>query len=138
MATEFKNIGPRYQEQLIKVKARRYLRAPSKKRADRPRRQTRELANADLEKYAKALDQAIMKYHGHKMMEINDTIQNLWQKTYQGTGALPPCEQRIAPADLSLVDIDKIMIKSENESVKSNRSYNYRVRRIAALGGIKV
>lgn len=49
--------------------------------------QTREVANNDLEKYAKALDSAIMKYHGHKMMEINDTIQNLWQKTYQGTGA---------------------------------------------------
>jgi DNA repair protein RAD50 len=47
---------------------------------------TVEIANQDLDKYAKALDQAIMKYHSHKMAEINDTIQTLWQKTYQGTG----------------------------------------------------
>ncbi|KAA1135780.1 DNA repair protein rad50 [Puccinia graminis f. sp. tritici] len=43
------------------------------------------------------------------MAEINDTIQTLWNKTYQGT------------------DIDNISIKSENENAKSNRSYNYRV-----------
>ncbi|MBW0467450.1 hypothetical protein O181_007165 [Austropuccinia psidii MF-1] len=90
MDTEFKNIIERHRGQLVKVK-------------------TVEIANQDLDKYAKALDQAIMKYHSHKMAEINDTIQTLWQKTYQGT------------------DIDKILIKSENESTKSNRSYNYRV-----------
>lgn len=27
-----------------------------------------------------------MKYHEHKMREINDSIQALWSKTYQGTG----------------------------------------------------
>jgi DNA repair protein RAD50 len=53
-----------------------------------------------------------MKYHEHKMKEINDTIQGLWTKTYQGT------------------DIDKIMIKSDHEGVKAGgRSYNYRVSR---------
>lgn len=31
---------------------------------------------------------AIMKYHGLKMEEINTTIKDLWQKTYQGTGEL--------------------------------------------------
>lgn len=90
MEVEFKDIFNRHRNQLIKVK-------------------TVEIANQDLDKYAKALDQAIMKYHSHKMAEINDTIQTLWQKTYQGT------------------DIDKILIKSENENAKSNRSYNYRV-----------
>lgn len=90
MDSEFKDITERYRSQLVKVK-------------------TVELANQDLDKYAKALDQAIMKYHSHKMAEINDTIQTLWQKTYQGT------------------DIDNISIKSENENLKSNRSYNYRV-----------
>ncbi|EGG01897.1 uncharacterized protein MELLADRAFT_49933 [Melampsora larici-populina 98AG31] len=90
MDVEFKDIFNRHRNQLIKVK-------------------TVEIANQDLDKYAKALDQAIMKYHSHKMAEINDTIQTLWQKTYQGT------------------DIDKILIKSENENAKSNRSYNYRV-----------
>jgi DNA repair protein RAD50 len=62
-----------------------------------------DMANNDLEKYAKALDQyvlacevdvsrscaqrsAIMKYHGLKMEEVNDTMRHLWNKTYQGTG----------------------------------------------------
>lgn len=63
-----------------------------------------DMANSDLEKYGKALDQyvgrlfvqvvltlgsAIMKYHGLKMEEVNDTMKHLWNKTYQGTGALP-------------------------------------------------
>ncbi|KAA1112937.1 DNA repair protein rad50 [Puccinia graminis f. sp. tritici] len=88
--SDFKDIIKRHRAQLVKVK-------------------TVEIANQDLDKYAKALDQAIMKYHSHKMAEINDTIQTLWNKTYQGT------------------DIDNISIKSENENAKSNRSYNYRV-----------
>lgn len=28
-----------------------------------------------------------MRFHGLKMKEINDTIYDLWTKTYQGTGA---------------------------------------------------
>jgi len=88
--SDYKDIIKRHRSQLVKVK-------------------TVEIANQDLDKYAKALDQAIMKFHSHKMAEINDTIQTLWQKTHQGT------------------DIDNISIKSENENAKSNRSYNYRV-----------
>ena len=66
-----------------------------------------DMANNDLEKYAKALDKcvsfmlrvpiiacsssrsAIMKYHGLKMEEVNDTMRHLWNKTYQGTGTIP-------------------------------------------------
>ena len=66
------------------------------------------MANQDLEKLQKALDgyafppralltcilsdhswrpnRAIMRFHGLKMKEINDTIADLWTKTYQGTG----------------------------------------------------
>jgi hypothetical protein len=47
-----------------------------------------EFANNDLEKYSKALDNAILKYHSIKMDEINDNIGHLWSKTYQGTGEL--------------------------------------------------
>jgi hypothetical protein len=50
--------------------------------------QVSEFANNDLEKYSKALDNAILKYHSIKMDEINDNIGHLWSKTYQGTGAL--------------------------------------------------
>ena len=50
-----------------------------------------------------------MKYHGVKMEEINRLIEELWRKTYQGT------------------DVDTILIRSDNETGKGNRSYNYRV-----------
>ncbi|KAG6830973.1 hypothetical protein H0H87_006624 [Tephrocybe sp. NHM501043] len=87
---EFKNINKKYTEQLIRVKMS-------------------DMANSDLEKYAKALDNAIMKYHGLKMEEVNDTMKHLWNKTYQGT------------------DIDGIKIRSDVEGGASKRSYNYRV-----------
>ncbi|GAC97185.1 DNA repair protein RAD50 [Pseudozyma hubeiensis SY62] len=87
---EFKGVHQNYKRKLIEVK-------------------TSEMANNDLEKYAKALENAIMRYHSIKMEEINDIIRYLWQKTYQGT------------------DIDTILIKSDNEGARGNRSYNYRV-----------
>ena len=50
-----------------------------------------------------------MKYHTLKMEEINRIIEELWKKTYQGT------------------DVDSILIRSDNETGKGNRAYNYRV-----------
>ncbi|RDX42487.1 hypothetical protein OH76DRAFT_1362729 [Lentinus brumalis] len=88
--SEFKNVGKKYRDQLIKVKMS-------------------DMANNDLEKYAKALDNAIMKYHSLKMEEVNDTMRHLWNKTYQGT------------------DIDGIKISSDSEGGATKRSYNYRV-----------
>ncbi|OCB89866.1 hypothetical protein A7U60_g2895 [Sanghuangporus baumii] len=88
--SEFKDTHKRYTDQLIKVKMS-------------------DMANNDLEKYAKALDNAIMKYHGLKMEEVNDTMRHLWNKTYQGT------------------DIDGIKIRSDVEGGATKRSYNYRV-----------
>jgi DNA repair protein RAD50 len=70
---------------------------------------TVEVANEDLAKYAKALDSAIMTYHSMKMEEINRIVDELWKKTYTGT------------------DVDTIMIRSDNENSRGNRSYNYRV-----------
>ncbi|KAJ6508778.1 hypothetical protein C8R45DRAFT_1050733 [Mycena sanguinolenta] len=87
---DFKEINKKYTDQLIKVKMS-------------------DMANSDLEKYAKALDNAIMKYHGLKMEEVNDIMKHLWNKTYQGT------------------DIDGIKIRSDVEGGASKRSYNYRV-----------
>jgi len=73
----------------------------------------------DLEKYAKALDQAIMRFHAHRMAEINRIIKEIWTSTYQGA------------------DIDSIEIRCETgnpteEGIVSTgtvgaRSYNYRV-----------
>ncbi|KAL4792518.1 AAA domain-containing protein [Aspergillus venezuelensis] len=71
--------------------------------------ETTKAAVDDLARYGSALDKAIMKYHGLKMEEINAIIGELWQKTYRGT------------------DVDTILIRSDNENPKGNRSYNYRV-----------
>ncbi|KAG0244514.1 DNA repair protein rad50 [Mortierella sp. GBA43] len=70
---------------------------------------TTELALQDLEKYMKALQSAIVEYHSMKMEEINKTIKELWTNTYRGT------------------DIDTIEIRSDQEGLKANQSYNYRV-----------
>ncbi|PPQ69607.1 hypothetical protein CVT24_001363 [Panaeolus cyanescens] len=85
----YKDVYKKYTDQLIRVKVS-------------------DMANNDLEKYAKALDNAIMKYHGLKMEEVNDTMKHLWNKTYQGT------------------DIDGIKIISDADTA-GKRSYNYRV-----------
>ncbi|KAL9098251.1 MAG: hypothetical protein Q9163_006058 [Psora crenata] len=71
--------------------------------------ETTKAAVEDLGRYGGALDKAIMKYHSIKMEEINRIIGELWRKTYQGT------------------DVDTILIRSDNEAAKGNRSYNYRV-----------
>ncbi|KAL1969567.1 hypothetical protein VTN77DRAFT_9005 [Rasamsonia byssochlamydoides] len=71
--------------------------------------ETTKAAVDDLGRYGSALDKAIMKYHSLKMEEINRIIEELWQKTYRGT------------------DVDTILIRSDSENAKGNRSYNYRV-----------
>jgi DNA repair protein RAD50 len=65
----------------------------------------------DLERYFKALDAALMKFHTMKITEINDSIRDLWSKVYKGN------------------DIDRIEIKSDPDDGEdaSKRSYNYRV-----------
>ncbi|KAJ3067708.1 DNA repair protein rad50, partial [Quaeritorhiza haematococci] len=70
---------------------------------------TGELAHTDLDKYSKALDNAIMKFHSLKMEEINRTIRQLWGATYRGS------------------DIETIKIRSDHDGSKSVRNYNYRV-----------
>ena len=47
---------------------------------------TTEIANQDLDKYYKALDRAIMKFHSMKMAEINRIIKEYWIHTYKGHG----------------------------------------------------
>jgi DNA repair protein RAD50 len=86
-----------------------YKHAAGKYKAAHVRVETTKAAIEDLGRYGGALDKAIMKYHSLKMEEINRIIEELWRKTYQGT------------------DVDKILIRSESETVKSNKSYNYRV-----------
>lgn len=67
LASEYKNIQDDYNECLVKFK-------------------TGQMASADLDKYGKALDNAIMQYHSLKMQEVNDCLQELWHEVYTGTG----------------------------------------------------
>lgn len=71
--------------------------------------ETTKAAIEDIGRYASALDQAIMKFHTLKMEEINRIVDELWRRTYQGT------------------DVDSILIRSDNENLKGNKTYNYRV-----------
>ncbi|KNE73095.1 hypothetical protein AMAG_17250 [Allomyces macrogynus ATCC 38327] len=87
---EYKNANAEFQEMKYKVA-------------------TTELAVSDLEKYAQALDKAIMQYHTVKMEEINKIIRELWVNTYQGN------------------DIDTIEIRSDKESTRGNRQFSYRL-----------
>lgn len=88
---EFKGADEAYRTKLISVR-------------------TMEKANEDLDKYGRALDSAIMKYHSLKMEEINKIVDELWKATYCGT------------------DVDSISIRSdEGETAAANRSYKYRV-----------
>ncbi|KAJ5281183.1 hypothetical protein N7478_006555 [Penicillium angulare] len=86
-----------------------YKDAASKYKESHIKVETTKAAVDDLARYGGALDKAIMQYHGLKMEEINAIVSELWQKTYRGT------------------DVDSILIRSDNENAKGNRSYNYRV-----------
>ncbi|OBZ83881.1 DNA repair protein RAD50, partial [Choanephora cucurbitarum] len=70
---------------------------------------TQELANADLEKYSKVLQTAIMKYHSLKMQDLNKIIKELWMDTYKGG------------------DIDYIEVRADSEGTTARQSFNYRV-----------
>jgi DNA repair protein RAD50 len=89
--------------------------AKSKYKESHIKVETTKAAIDDLARGTAALDHAIMRYHSLKMEEINRTIGELWQSTYQGT------------------DIDTIQIRSDMEagaaaaSGTGKRTYNYRV-----------
>ncbi|CAZ80011.1 unnamed protein product [Tuber melanosporum] len=96
-------------EQLIADYQTDYADAKQKYKETLAKVQTTTGATNDLAKYGAALDKAVMRYHSLKMEEINRIIEELWKSTYRGT------------------DVDTILIRSDNENAKGNRSYNYRV-----------
>jgi DNA repair protein RAD50 len=106
-------IGAKEQEktQLEEEFAQDYADAKRKFREAHIKVSTTKMAIEDLKNYEVALDKAIIQFHTLKMEEINRTVAELWQRTYQGT------------------DIDTILIRSDpaEGEKKSNKSYNYRV-----------
>ncbi|CCK70734.1 MRX complex DNA-binding subunit KNAG_0F00650 [Huiozyma naganishii CBS 8797] len=91
LGSDYKDVDQKYQKEWVELQARTFV-------------------TDDIDTYSKALDNAIMKYHGLKMEDINRIIDELWKRTYSGT------------------DIDTIKIRSEevNNTVRG-KSYNYRV-----------
>ncbi|KAK7078560.1 hypothetical protein SK128_026094 [Halocaridina rubra] len=66
----------------------------------------------DINKYYKALDTAIMRFHAEKMRNINDIIRSQWRITYKGN------------------DIDYIEVKTDETfsvGADKRRTYQYRV-----------
>ncbi|KAL8682978.1 MAG: hypothetical protein Q9186_001057 [Xanthomendoza sp. 1 TL-2023] len=106
--TDYQNSAQEYKEAHIKVEVRAVDTGRWYRRL-KAQLQTTKAAVEDLGRYGSALDKAIMQFHSLKMEEINRIAEELWKKTYQGT------------------DIDSILIRSDNETGKGNRSYNYRV-----------
>lgn len=96
-------------QQLLQDWETEYKGAADKYKTAHIKVETTKAAVEDLGRYGSALDKAIMKYHALKMEEINRIVEELWRKTYQGT------------------DVDSILIRSDNESGKGNKNYNYRV-----------
>ncbi|CAI4035874.1 hypothetical protein SMKI_14G0830 [Saccharomyces mikatae IFO 1815] len=91
LRTDYKDIEKKYHKEWVEL-------------------QTRTFVTDDIDVYSKALDSAIMKYHGLKMQDINRIIDELWKRTYSGT------------------DIDTIKIRSDEvSSTVKGKSYNYRV-----------
>ena len=68
------------------LRSEKFAEADEKHRKKMIEVKTTEMANQDLEKYYKALDGAIMKFHGLKMAEINRIIKEYWIHTYRGHG----------------------------------------------------
>lgn len=127
--TDYANAAHEYKEAHIRVEVRTGRHCSLAFPANEGR-QTTKAAVEDLGRYGSALDKyactwaltydtrmtradiggrAIMQYHSLKMEEINRIAEELWKRTYQGT------------------DIDTILIRSDGETGKANRSYNYRV-----------
>ena len=73
------------------LRSEKFSEADQKHRKKMIEAKTTEMANQDLDKYYKALDGAIMKFHSMKMAEINRIIKEYWIHTYKGHGgfALP-------------------------------------------------
>ncbi|KAL9585222.1 MAG: hypothetical protein Q9212_001652 [Teloschistes hypoglaucus] len=108
--TDYKNAAQEYKEAHIKVEARNSLwQMLGEIKEANENLQTTKAAVEDLGRYGSALDKAVMQYHSLKMEEINRIAEELWKRTYQGT------------------DVDTILIRSDNEEARGNRSYNYRV-----------
>jgi len=90
---------------------KQYKRIDAEHREKLIEHKTVQMAVDDLNKYYKALNAALMRFHESKMADINKSVTELWNKTYKGS------------------DIDGIAIKTEDEgqTADGRRKQTYRV-----------
>jgi len=90
---------------------KQYKRIDAEHREKLIEHKTVQMAVEDLNRYYKALNAALMRFHETKMADINKSITELWNKTYKGS------------------DIDGIAIKTEDEGQTASgaRKQTYRV-----------
>merc|ERR1719487_1468684 len=95
----------------VQLKEKQYKRIDAEHREKLIEHKTVQMAVEDLNRYYKALNSALMRFHESKMADINKSITELWNKTYKGS------------------DIDGIAIKTEDEgqTADGRRKQTYRV-----------
>ena len=81
----------------VQLAEKAFKRIDSEHREKLIEHKTVQMAVEDLNRYYKALNAALMRFHESKMADINKSITELWNKTYKGS------------------DIDGICIKTEDE-----------------------
>merc|ERR1719421_30282 len=64
---------------------KQYKRIDAEHREKLIEHKTVQMAVEDLNKYYKALNAALMRFHETKMADINKSITELWNKTYKGS-----------------------------------------------------
>ncbi|PFH33508.1 RecF/RecN/SMC N terminal domain-containing protein [Besnoitia besnoiti] len=89
--------------------------------------ETEAMVTKDLDRYHRALDKALMKYHSMKMQEINATMKELWQTMYTGhdidyIAIRSDTEETASPAALSIFGSSAATAPAAGQ-----RSYNYRL-----------
>jgi len=95
----------------LQLNEKQYKRIDAEHREKLIEHKTVQMAVEDLNRYYKALNAALMRFHETKMADINKSITELWNKTYKGS------------------DIDGIQIKTEDEgqTADGRRKQTYRV-----------
>ncbi|KAI3385672.1 hypothetical protein SNEBB_010606 [Seison nebaliae] len=94
---------------------------------------SREKLVEDMDKIYIALDKSVTSYHNHQMKTINDTLRELWNKTYRGND-IERIEIRFDDdnIDISKLDAEDQLLMSG--ASKAKRNYSYRVVMVSSKG----
>ncbi|KAI3378089.1 hypothetical protein SNEBB_008227, partial [Seison nebaliae] len=94
---------------------------------------SREKLVEDIDKIYIALDKSVTAYHHHQMRTINETLRELWNKTYRGND-IERIEIRFEDDDIDLSKLDAEDQLLMSGASKTKRSYSYRVVMVSSKG----